>query len=350
MTFFLIIELIIPHEDDESKQMSQSKSKRGATPALIGISISIILLIGLFIAEQLLGRFAVIFRPSAFIEIRNFRIAIIHCLLAGYLPAAYLYILRSARSIINELNPILVSSDVHKNSKVRQITKKKFIFSGVLGVLMTVLTPYLSAQSPWSPSGWTPEIVWHRILGPVIGWWAGCFCYAVVKESIRISRTAALIQKIDLLDLKPLEPFVRQGLVNALLVVGVVAIFSITLIEPGMEMTVVVVAGITLPIAFIGLFLPVFGVHRRIHEAKQVELTWTFEEIRQAQLRLKDPSIGPTQSKMADLTTYYRLIDRIPEWPFRTSTFFQAILYLLIPVVTWLAGLLIDSALTLLFG
>ncbi|UCB45970.1 MAG: hypothetical protein JSV25_00665 [Spirochaetota bacterium] len=332
--------------------MSQLKVKPGVTPALIGISISVLLLIGFFIGEQLLGRFTVIFRQSAYIEIRNFRIAIIHCLLAGYLPAAYLYILRSARSIIHELTPLLTSSDESGSMTDYRLAKKWLVVFGILGFLFSVLTPYLSLydQSPWDPNGWTPEIVWHRILGPVIGWWIGWLGYAVVKRSIQVSRTATLIRSIDLLDLKPLEPFVRQGLINALIITGVAAIFSFTLIEQKMGVTVAGLASLILSLAFLGLFLPAYGVHKRILEVKKKELTWTLEKLREARIHLKDSSTGSAQGQIADLTTYYRFIDRVPEWPFRTSTFFRVILYLFIPVVSWVVGLLIDSALSQLFG
>lgn len=246
------------------------------------------------------------------------------------------------------LKPILDSSDDILASP--QISMMGFIGFGILGVVLTVLTPYLSAESPWDPRLWSPEVVWHRILGPLIGWFAGCLCYAIVKVSIRISRMADLLRSIDLLDLSPLVPFVHQGIRNVLLVVGTMSILSFFLIESGMLLTVVLVEGIVVPIAVIGLILPVRGVHRRIRNAKQAELAWALKGIHEAQLRLKDSSAGTVSSQMADLITYYQFIDEVPEWPFRISTFVRIILYLLIPLASWAGGLLLELLLRRLLG
>jgi len=330
--------------------MIESKAKPGISPLIMGVSVSAGLLLALFISEYLLGRFAHLFQPTGFRELSDLRKAVFHCLLAGYVPAAYLYALRSARSVIQELELTLTLRGGQEAVIHHRVTKKEFIAYGLLGVSLVVLTPYLSAQYPWIPSMWTPEIAWHRILGLVIGWWSGCFFYVAVKESVRISHTAALIRSIDLLNLREFAPFVRQGLVNVLLAVGLMAIFSLFLLESGMGTTFAVLLGVTMPTAVLGLLLPVLGVHRRIHEAKQSELAWALERMREARLRLKGQSSDPVRGEMADLTTYYHLIEQTPEWPFRTSTFVRVILFLLIPIGSWSGGSIVDAWLGRMFG
>lgn len=325
-----------------------SRKRPGTVPLIIGIGSSAALLLGLFISEFLLGRFALLPRSASEHILRDFRLAILHCLLAGYIPAAFLYVLGSARSTIRLLEPMLDSSDDILASP--QISIVGIIGFGILGVVVTVLTPYLSAQSPWNPRLWFPEIVWQRILGPFIGWFAACLGYAIVKVSMRISRMADLLRSIDLLDLSPLVPFVRQGVRNVLLIIGTMSIFSFFLIESEMLLTVALVEGIVVPIAVIGLILPVRGVHRRIREAKQAELAWALKGIHEAQLRLKDSSAGTVSSQMADLITYHQFIDEVPEWPFRISTFVRFILYLLIPLASWVGGLLLEFFLRRLLG
>jgi hypothetical protein len=319
--------------------MNESRNRPGTVPLLVGVGLSATLLVGLFISEFLLGRFELLRSdPQRFL--RDFRFAIFHCIFAGYLPAAFLYVLTSAKSSLLLLRPIL---DSNEDALARpQITIVGCIGFGILGVILTALTPYLSADAPWNPSLWSPEIVWHRILGPLVGWFAGCLCYAIVKVSIRISRIADLLKPIDLLDLSPLLPFVHQGVRNVLLIVGTMSILSFFLMESGMLLTVVLIEGIVVPIAIIGLILPVRGVRRHIREAKQAELAWALKGIHEAQLRLKDSSGGMVSSQMADLITYYRFIDEVPEWPFRISTFVRVILYLLIPLASWAGGLLVE--------
>jgi hypothetical protein len=50
------------------------------------------------------------------------------------------------------------------------------------------------------------------------------------------------------------------------------------------------------------------------------------------------------------LNAYLQLIDDVPEWPFQSSTVLRVMLYLLIPIVSWLGGLLIEGMLDQLFG
>ncbi|WP_445475489.1 hypothetical protein ACT9XH_01710 [Methanococcoides methylutens] len=318
-------------------------------PAVLGLSISIILLIGFLMQEYLLGRFTLIFEEEYLLQ--DFWIAVVHCLLAGYLPSAYFLLLRGTRNTFEELEHILkppttpsyVDSAVH-------IEKRKLVVWGLLGVLVAVLMPYQTAIAPWDPSTWYPEVVWHRILEPFIGWWAGWFFGAIWVTSTRTSRLATRIESVDLLDLSPLFPFVKQGLLTTLLTIGMISIFSLLLLDPG-EWPVVARAYLgSLAIALIGFWLPMRGVHQRIHEIKEAELKWTRERIHQSETLLHSGSPDISPGHMADLIAHMKLIGDVPEWPFESLTIVHVIVYLLIPMASWLGGLLIESLLEIVFA
>jgi hypothetical protein len=321
-------------------------------PAAIGLSIGTVLLCGLLVQEIVLERFTVIFGPGD-VSLHEFRIAVIHCLLAGYLPSAYLFLLHGMRNTVRELGGVLelADSDSGAGSSIH-IGWRALFLAGSIGVLCTVFFPYLTTlttQSPWNASTWSPEVWWHRVLGPVIGWWLGWFVLAVWDTSARTSRLAARVGSVDLLDLSPLSPFVRQGLLTALLIVGALSVSSLFLLEPGQWPVVVIVVGICLPLAMLGLWLPVRGVHRRIQEAKQGELEWTREKIKQSRNSLHDASSGVSLGEIGDLIVYLRFIEDVPEWPLQTSSIVQVVLYLLIPVASWFGSLLIENMLDRLF-
>jgi hypothetical protein len=107
--------------------------------------------------------------------------------------------------------------------------------------------------------------------------------------------------------------------------------------------------GLTLPLALLGLWLPVRGAHRRIRQAKDAELERISKRIRQARTRLLDGTVegshGISSDQMPGLIAYLRLIESIPEWPFQPSTAVQLILYLLIPVASWFGKKLIEGLL-----
>ncbi|MFC2046029.1 hypothetical protein ACFLTC_00715 [Chloroflexota bacterium] len=326
-------------------------------PALLGLIISGVLLLGLLIQEVLLGRFAVVFGPTG--SPRDFRLAIIHCLLAGYLPSACLFLVRGVRTTFEELEGILRPADDASGMDpdgrsqeepsrlpIGTISTIILIFSGVMGLLLTVLTPILTVETgAWDPSTWSPEVWWHRLVGLFIGWWVGWFFLAVWHTSTQTSRLAARIGSLDLLDLSPLSPFVRQGLLTSLLAVGAASLASLFLLEPGQGPVVAIAVGLSLPMAILGLLLPVRGAHRRISQVKNAELEWTRERIRLSRSSVYDLSEPQSPGQMADLIAYLQLIEDVPEWPIQSSALVQVALYLLIPVVSWLGSLLIENLL-----
>jgi hypothetical protein len=325
--------------------LAQVKQTLCRHPFFLGVSISGVLLLGLLLQELLLGRFPVVFgEPEALAE---FRIAVVHCLLAGYLPSACLYLLRGLRNTVDELEPILGPSDDPRYvDPVADIGRRGLFLSGLIGVLLAVFLPFLTAfESPWDAATWSPEVSWHRVLGPFLGWWLAWFVLTVWYTATRTSRVAALIGQVDLFDLSPLYPFTKQGLLTALLAIGGVSIVSLFLFEPGQWPAVAIAVGICLPLAVLGLLLPVRGAHRRIREVREAELEWTREGIRHVRSlldgasaeRLPDASPG----KMADLIAYLELVDDAPEWPFQGSTFVRVVFYVLIPAVSWFGSALV---------
>jgi hypothetical protein len=318
-------------------------------PVLVGLIIASTLLLGLFVQELLLDRFTVIPGSTASSE---FRIALVHCLLAGYLPSACLYLLRGMRETADELGGILgpdqeasAADPAVRMVQERPVGTRVLLLSGLAGMLFTVLTPFLTAAAPWDLSTWSPEVWWHRLLGLFIGWWIGWFVLAIWYTSTQISRLAARIRRLDLLDLSPFAPFVKQGLLTSALLVGVLSLTSLFLFEPGQWPLVVIIVAISLPLAFLGLLLPMRGVHRRIRQVKEAELEWTRERIRRASAFVYKLSAPESPGQLGDLYAYQQLIKDVPEWPIEGSALLQVTLYPAVPVISWFLSLLIENLL-----
>jgi hypothetical protein len=325
-------------------------------PAILGLLISGSLLLLLFLQEVLLGRLSVVFGPAG--STRDLRLAMIHCLLAGYLPSACLYLWRGMTTTVDDLGSILEDDDdapagdtATQPGAELNISTKALLLSGLVGMLLTVLFPLLTAETAaWDPSTWNPEVWWHRLLGLFIGWWTGWLVLAIWHTSTQTSRLAARIRRLDLLDLSPFSPFVRQGLLTSLLAVGALSLVSLFLLEPGQWPVVVITVGFTLPLAIVGLLLPVRGAHRRIREVKEAELAWIRERIRHVSTFVYKLSAPESPGQLADLYAYQRLIEDVPEWPIEGSALLQVTLYLAIPVVSWFLSLLIENLLGFFFG
>jgi hypothetical protein len=198
-------------------------------------------------------------------------------------------------------------------------------------------------QNPWSLSAWSPEVAWHRILGPATGlmaWWLG---YAIVTVSVRMSRIAKKLSRIDLLDLSPLAPFTQQGLTNALLLIGLLSIWSLVMLETGFGQMMFVIGSATLLVTALALLSPVRGVHKRIRQAKETELGWVNGEISKQLNSYQNSDTDRRSGEIADLVAYRGLVASVPEWPFTSSTYTRLVLYALLPVVSWGVGIVAEE-------
>ena len=332
------------------------------SPLWLGIGISGSLLLIMFSMETVLDRWSGLlidgkFDPLASVStgmLRDIRIAIVHCLVTGYLPAAFLYALRNGRRTVLMLQKVLDCSkeECQNIAASVRLSARGLVITGLAGLLLALAMPFMVAPvplHPWSPSTWAPEVAWHRILGPaamVWMWWLG---YAIIGVSIRMSLIAKRLRKIDLLDLSPLAPFTQLGLTNALLLIGSLSIWSLMMIETGLGRVALFVAGTTLVMSALALLAPVRGVHKRICKSKEEALGWVNAEISALRTVFQGEDASRQSGRMADMVAYRGLIESVPEWPFTLSTYTRFALYVLLPVATWAIGIFAETILTRIF-
>ena len=322
----------------------------------LGLTISGILIVALLVSETVLGRWTGLLQEGPlqpFAQrsggiLRDLRLAVVHCLLVGYVPAAFLHVLRSGRKTVHALQDALACTPEECDELAESVrfSLPGLIVVGVIGFAIALATPYFVPPIPesvWNPATWSAEVAWHRVLGPILGWWTAWFIYAVFSVSRRLSRLASGLSSVDVFDLRPLAPFTQQGMTNALLVIGYISISSLFLIESGMAMLTTSIGATTLFVAGAALVMPVRGVQQRIKQAKEVELGWIDGELRGKREILRGSGEGRRAGEIADLAAYRDLVVGAPEWPFKPSTYFRFALYLLIPLGSWAAGAIVES-------
>ncbi len=103
---------------------------------------------------------------------------------------------------------------------------------------------------------------------------------------------------------------------------------------------VVPVWGVVLPVMIAGIVLPVWGARSRLRQAKQTEMEWALEGIRES--RGKYPV---ETARLGELSAYYEMVRQAPEWPFTPSSYVRAAFYFLIPAGAWLVAVVIEAIL-----
>lgn len=326
------------------------------SPLWLGIVISGTLVALLVISETVLGRWDLLLVNDDFDPLareptgvlRDLRISMVHCLLVGYLPAALLYVLQHGKRTVTRLRGALdcTREECDRLARSIRLSKRGLLIATLVGTAIAFLPPHFVEpvpEAPWDPRSWNVEVAWHRILGPLMGIGLAWLTYAIVVVSLRMSRIAQKLSKIDLLDLSSLSPFAQQGLTHALLLIGTLSISALMMLESGFMALMTFIGSGTLVVAVLALVAPVRGVHRRVSEAKQAELDWTAAEISRLREGLANADPGRRSGDLADIVAYRNLVAGVSEWPFTGSTYARLFIYALIPLASWGLGVVAEE-------
>jgi hypothetical protein len=314
-------------------------------PVRLGMGIAGSLLALFFAQQAVLGRLP--FRDVG--SWQDVRIAVVHCLLAGYFPAGVAAVVQGVRRTAEALAPHMgwtaEEADGWGSEVSRTFTRGIYV-AGIAGIAMSVLGPALtepgrSVWSWWDPATWSPEVGWHRVVGLFLGFWFGVFAQSIFVSSARLSRLSAWV-RVDLFDLANLAPVTRQGLANGLATIGSLALFGLISVNYGLTPMLAVIGTTSAVIVTAALMLPLRGAHRQIRAAKQAELAWCADVLAQERRAVRDERAAGAGGRFADLLAYHTLVERVPEWPFGSGTLTRVVLYSVIPLGSWIASTLVQ--------
>ncbi len=278
-------------------------------------------------------------------------------LLVGYLPTFICYgVLAGGRSR-RELRPLWRNSDAEIDAiqaKQRSPTTRGFRLAGLAGVLIaTPFTSYVGGiplASFFLLEGWDHYRVFSY--GMNIAIWTMTAPMLYLWFSVQGGRFyGRLSWKLDLLDLRPLAPVVREGTTLALLWIVLISIISLMFLadseNPRLSVFFIGILLLSLAGMAAALMLPMRGVQRLISRLKQEELERVRTAIRGDRSALADSGIAAEAEtlSLADLVAYRDLIASVREWPVQPTAFLRLSLLLVIPIGSWLGGALFERML-----
>jgi hypothetical protein len=195
------------------------------------------------------------------------------------------------------------------------------------------------------------DLVTFAVVGALVGWLLATGAAARSQQDRAFDRALGLLPRIDLFDLDALGPFARRGLRRALGLAITVSLFAMALVEVarfGRIMPVLAIVLVPWTLATLSFLRPVLGVRRRIREEKRSVLARTRAEIRDAEaaLRSTPAAAGAPPGSLADLVAYHDFVDALPEWPFDSPTLARFVLYLAIPLGSWVGGAMVERLLS----
>jgi hypothetical protein len=282
---------------------------------------------------------------------RDFRNAIITCMLIGYTMAAGRYLTTSIMTDLREVGRRDPSAETGRLANLffdrSDVTRGRL--AGLAGIAFSVLL--IEVVSPGlrgAQAGWLrPEQAWSYGLTPLLGFLLARAAYnsaSGIRNTNEEYTSKSAAREIDLLNLDKYYVDGRIGLRLALVWIVGSSIASLFFFDPDLIVTVSPVIAIGFCLAVAALTLPVRRLHRRIREAKRSELAAVRTRIRAS----RDAVMAGSESesgRLADLLGYRSYLDGLREWPFDNTTVARFILYLLIPLGSWLGGAMVERLL-----
>ena len=211
-----------------------------------------------------------------------------------------------------------------------------FLVGGIVGILAPYVGP--GTGSPYDVLQWSNAVLAHRMLAIALAGLSTVLVFRVLAESARWNTAARGYGALDLFDTRLAAPFTRQGLLHGWLLAGAVGAFALFLTEQGYSALLQGILIWVVPFAALGLYAPVHGIHRRIQRERDEALA----RCRRAWARHLAEEPAPAPGTLADLAATEARIEAIPVWPFDGPTLRRFALYLLIPIVSWSGGALVE--------
>jgi hypothetical protein len=320
-------------------------------PFWLGVGVAVGLLLVFLALTWVSGELAAFLSSNVGLwESRDVRIAFLVASMAGYLPTARRYVALGAEKNLEDLRPLLDSTSQGYEAIRRRFGRldvRAARTAGTLGILIAPLSALAFDRDPalyFQRAYWGPENSFEWVVGACVGWCLGHFVYATLGYARRFSDLADQVERIDLLELRALAPFARQGLRSALLWLVLLSLISLNAQDLAWFAATAVIALVG---GTAGLILPVRGIHRRLRQTKQAELQRVHAAIRGDLEPLSESCIAGRASTatLSDLLAYREYVESVREWPFDSPTLLRFSLYLAIPLGSWLGGAFVERLL-----
>jgi len=329
------------------------------SPFWTGTVVALALLGVLLAISAATGDLAKLFaREETWWSNRDARMTVLLTLLFAYLPLARRAVVLGARTHLAALRGGVAWGPDGFEAAVRALpeaSRRARIAAGSLGVLAVPLTALLIDRDPglYFRSGyWRAAQLWEFGVGAMLCWMAGTLFHAIAFEGRRLSALAHAIPSIDLLDRSALAPFARQGLLSSLPGLIVLSFLALNLGDRGWLWATAVLGALALAWTTAVVLLPMRGVHQRMQRAKRDELVRVNAAIRGDAAALVGTAIArrATSVGLADLIEYRRLVEAVPEWPLDPGVRARLLLYVALPLGSWLGGALVERLIDAALG
>ena len=169
----------------------------------------------------------------------------------------------------------------------------------------------------------------------------GVFALWGIRSAGLYSSLARRHARVRLLDAAPLQLFATRGLRLALIWFLGSGIALLLAIGASAQMVVLGVIALTSALGVASLILPSLGIHQRMREVKEAELSRVRGEI-ESRLEALRAGAGNAAGELPALLAWEARVAEVPVWPLGGAVLIRFGLLVLIPVGSWLGGAMVE--------
>jgi hypothetical protein len=314
----------------------------GLSPWLAGFVLAALQLASLFVVFGLGGLAGLrdLQQPWFFSELVGPNV--VNALLVGYAPAALAWSRGAALAQLERLRPLLADAELasfHAQLSGYPRASLALVGGAFAGLILPLVLfdPELRALFDESTPLARAWVLWVNAL---VGWLMARSIFEEVRVAQLFARIGDRLERIDLFDLSPLEPFARRAVEGVLVWVIGASFLSILFAGGWASATLPQLVATILVMALVAFALPLLGVHRRIRAAKRAEL----ERIHAAARSERDALLaGGAGARLPALLALRNQVADTREWPVDLSTLLRLLFYLAIGLGSWVGAALVDA-------
>ena len=336
----------------------------GVHPVLAGLMVAVAAMATYFMWQLALHDAIVRIFAASYNAQRGAWPAFVWSLLLGYIVAVMTIVPMSARAdtiaVMNLVPPARVGEIVAQlgySANTLRRAQRFGVISGLLGLVGLIYSAWM-ILAPTSLAVFLSEFFlafgWYIVIVPITLFFQGRAAFIMLNGS-RVGRALILpMVQFDILDLAPFAPFARMALRNAGAWLAGSFIISLFFLRAPFKdsASVLVLVGLSFALAVAALVTPLLSVHRLIVARKGTELDVLHVAIDRdrAELLARSGDATAASQRLQGLLAYRAAVENMREWPLDVSVLVRFGLYLVLPVLGWTAGALVDHFLNVYLG
>lgn len=271
-------------------------------------------------------------------------------LVTAYIVGIAAYLIDRQEVELERLEPVLLRPEMVSELFERSLRchpRWLLLLGWILGPLVMLAVNFTSQLVTALRAGEPPDLPGLWAISSALFFWVIFvqMLFVFGRNAMLFHRLGSQHVRIDLLDLRSVNPFGRIAIRNLLIFIGGLALAPLQLFSGPSYVTQIAVGSlIVLPCGVALMLLPMWAIHSRLSAEKALELQRIQDALAGSRSALAGSPIAEDAEGLSvmNLVLYREMIAGIREWPVDASAVARFAGYVVIPLLAWIGAALVE--------